>query len=65
MQINKISIIIPVYNEENTVFSILLKIKEVRLLNEIQKEIIIIDDYSNDRTQKNNWKDGLRAIYCI
>jgi glycosyltransferase involved in cell wall biosynthesis len=45
----KLSIIIPCYNECNTIKSILLKINEV---NNYQKEIIIIDDCSNDGTKE-------------
>ena len=45
----KLSIIIPCYNEFNTIKSILLKIKEV---SDYQKEIVIIDDCSNDGTKE-------------
>lgn len=51
MNIKKLSIIIPAYNEEATIHLILDKIKSVRLLNEIQKEIIIVNDCSNDDTK--------------
>ena len=43
----KLSIIIPVYNEQNTILQILEKINNI---NFIQKEIIIVDDCSNDKT---------------
>ena len=43
----KLSIIIPVYNEQNTILQILEKINQV---NFIQKEVIIVDDCSNDKT---------------
>ena len=43
----KLSIIIPVFNEQNTILQILEKINKVDF---IQKEIIIIDDCSNDKT---------------
>ena len=46
--INTLSIIIPAYNEANTIHLILNKIREVKLINNIQKQIIIIDDYSKD-----------------
>lgn len=46
----KLSIIIPVYNEEKTVHFILDKIKKVELTNNIAKEIIIIDDCSTDNS---------------
>ena len=43
----KLSIIIPVFNEKNTILQILEKINKVDF---IQKEIIIVDDCSNDKT---------------
>jgi len=46
----KLSIIIPVYNEERTIHLILDKIKAVWLPNGIEKEIIITDDCSTDNT---------------
>lgn len=48
--LNKISILIPVYNEERTVELILNKIKEVKLINDIEKELIIVNDCSKDKT---------------
>jgi glycosyltransferase involved in cell wall biosynthesis len=50
--LNKLSIIIPAYNEDKTIHLILDKIKHVRLINDIQKEIIIINDGSTDYTEK-------------
>lgn len=47
----KISIIIPAYNEENTIYSIIDKVISVELINNIHKEIIIIDDASIDETR--------------
>lgn len=46
----KISILIPAYNEGKTIHFILDKVKEVSLLNNIQKEIIIVNDCSKDNT---------------
>jgi glycosyltransferase involved in cell wall biosynthesis len=48
--INKLSIVIPVYNEEQFVHLILDKVREVKLLNDIQKELIIVNDCSTDNT---------------
>lgn len=48
--IKKLSIIIPVFNEELTVREILDKINTVILLNDIQKEIVIVNDCSTDNT---------------
>ena len=47
----KLSIIIPVYNEGPTIHLILDKVKKVRLINDIEKEIIIINDCSKDNTE--------------
>ena len=44
----KLSIIVPVYNEVNTVETILKKLVNLKLYNNLQKELIIIDDYSTD-----------------
>ena len=46
-----LSIIIPVYNEEKTVQKILDKIKNVVLIEGIEKEIIIVNDCSSDLTE--------------
>ena len=51
MKIEKLSIIIPAYNEGNTIHLILNKIKSVKLIDDIQKEIIIVNDYSKDHTE--------------
>lgn len=53
IQISKLSIVIPAYNEGETIHKILNKIKNVILLQDIQKEIIIINDCSTDNTALN------------
>jgi glycosyltransferase involved in cell wall biosynthesis len=45
-----LSIIIPAYNEERTISSILVKVSEVELIGGIQKEIVIVNDCSKDQT---------------
>ena len=47
----RLSIIIPVYNEEKTIHLILDKIREVDLIAAIEKEIIITNDCSKDDTE--------------
>ena len=49
---NKLSIIIPVFNEEKTVHLILNKIKNAILINNIVKEVIIVNDCSSDDTSR-------------
>ena len=51
---NKLSIIIPCYNEEKTLLSV---INEIESFQDYKKEIIIVDDGSNDKT-----KDILKEI---
>lgn len=46
----KLSILIPAYNEAKTIHHILNKIKDVVLINNIEKEIIIVNDSSSDET---------------
>ncbi|HNY55126.1 MAG TPA: glycosyltransferase family 2 protein [Chitinophagales bacterium] len=48
----KLSIIVPAYNEENTIQHILNKINEVKLIQDIQKEIIVVNDCSKDKTEQ-------------
>ena len=48
----KLSIIVPAYNEENTIQHILIKINEVQLIQQIQKEIIVVNDCSADNTEQ-------------
>ena len=60
---NKVSIIIPVYNEKNTVEKLLNKIHK---LTSIKKEIIVVDDASSDGTTlilKKNKKKITKLIY--
>ncbi len=45
-----LSIIIPAYNEERTISSILGKVSEVILIGNLKKEIIIVNDASKDST---------------
>src|SRR3989344_46689 len=59
----KLSIIIPVYNEEKTILNLLGRVKKVNI-GKIQKEIIIIDDCSIDKTKDliKNLKD-IKILY--
>jgi glycosyltransferase involved in cell wall biosynthesis len=51
MKINKLSIVIPAYNEQATIHLILDRIKAVRLIDDIEKEIILVNDCSSDGTK--------------
>lgn len=50
--IQKLSIVIPAYNEGKTIHLILDKLQKVALPNAIEKEIIIINDCSKDNTEE-------------
>jgi glycosyltransferase involved in cell wall biosynthesis len=50
MIINKISIIVPAFNEESTISIIADKLLNLYLVNNIKKEIVIINDCSTDKT---------------
>jgi len=47
-----LSIIIPAYNEERTIQNILKRIKDVELMGNVQKEIIVVNDFSSDKTEE-------------
>lgn len=47
----KLSVIIPVYNEERTIKKVIDKVYSIRLKN-ISKEVIVIDDCSKDGTRR-------------
>lgn len=48
----KLSILIPTYNEEQTIHLILNKVLDVELLNKLDKEIILVNDCSTDGTEQ-------------
>ncbi|MBU1632517.1 MAG: glycosyltransferase family 2 protein [Nanoarchaeota archaeon] len=58
----KLSILIPVYNEENTISKIIDIIKKVDL-GEINKEIVVVDDGSKDNSLNILKKiDGIKLV---
>jgi glycosyltransferase involved in cell wall biosynthesis len=46
----KLSIVIPVYNEEATISQVLNKVLETKF--ECAREIIVVNDFSSDRTEE-------------
>lgn len=52
MVVKKLSIVIPAYNEGKTIHLILNKIKKVDLIQQISKEIIVVNDCSSDNTEE-------------
>ena len=68
MIINKISIIVPAYNEEATISIVIDKLLNLTFINNIKKEIIIVNDCSIDHTEnliqdiiKRN--EGVEIVY--
>ena len=60
----KISIVIPCFNEKNTILDIIEKVKKESIY---EKEIIVIDDYSTDGTreilEKTSSQDNFKLIF--
>ncbi len=48
----KLSIVIPIYNEEKTLATLLEKVLEIKLPQNFQKEIILCNDFSKDSSQQ-------------
>ena len=44
----KLSVVIPVYNEKNTILQVIDRVRDVKL----EKEIIVVDDFSTDGTRE-------------
>jgi len=51
MNLKTLSIVIPAYNEANTIHLILDKVASVQLINQVEKEVIIVNDCSTDHTE--------------
>lgn len=46
-----LSIVIPVYNEKDTILELLMRVQKIEL-GSVDKEIIVVDDYSTDGTRE-------------
>ncbi len=60
----KLSIVVPVYNEKDTIEQILVRIIETPVYN-LEKEVIVIDDCSTDGTRDilKNYNNGMVRIF--
>jgi glycosyltransferase involved in cell wall biosynthesis len=47
----KLSIIIPAYNEQATIYKILQRVSTVILVQDIEKELVVVNDFSEDNTE--------------
>ena len=48
----KLSIIIPVYNEERTILQVLNKLVTIKLIQSVERELVIVKDNSTDESEK-------------
>lgn len=51
-EIKKLSIVIPAFNEADTIHMILDRIRQIELINDIGKEVILVNDCSTDDTEE-------------
>lgn len=62
----KLSIIIPIYNEQNTIETVIKEVENSKVENIKDKELILINDGSTDKTYKilkeYNKKDNIKTI---
>ena len=47
----KLSIIVPVFNEERTIKCIISRINDLELIHDLKKEVVIVDDFSTDNSR--------------
>ena len=50
-KLRKLSVVVPVFNERNTLVEILRRMRAVELPDSIEREIIVVDDGSDDGTR--------------
>jgi len=62
-----LSVIIPAYNEESTIASIIEKVRSVELPRNLSKEVVIVDDGSKDGTREILKRfeslEGVKIVY--
>ena len=48
----KLSIVIPIYNEEATLLNILNRLLEIEIIGGLKKELVLVNDFSSDRSEE-------------
>lgn len=65
----KLSVIVPAYNEEKTIYGILERIYAVSLIGQIEKEVVVVNDCSKDQTEARllafieEKREGMTIVY--
>lgn len=67
IQIRKLSIVIPAYNEEATIITVLDAVSRVQLADGTEKEIIVINDASTDNTRNRilEWQESNNNVELV
>ena len=59
----KLSVVIPVYNEKNTILEAIKRVEKAKLPAGWTKELIVVDDFSNDGTRQLLKKVRHKVLY--
>ena len=66
-KLNKLSIVIPVYNEKKSILKVIDRVSNQKVTGFNKKEIVVVDDCSTDGTrkilQKVSKRDNFKTIY--
>ncbi len=66
----KLSVIVPAYNEEKTIYGILERLFKVSLIGGVEKEVVVVNDCSTDHTEAqlqtfiNEKRSGMHIIHA-
>ena len=60
--IDQLTIIIPVFNEQRTIYQLLEKIADLQLINNLNKEIVVVNDASTDASKEMKKKGKAAGI---
>jgi glycosyltransferase involved in cell wall biosynthesis len=64
-KLRKLSVVVPVYNERNTLVEIVRRMRAVELPDSVEREIIVVDDGSDDGTRDVLKQLGDSTVHVI
>jgi glycosyltransferase involved in cell wall biosynthesis len=64
-KLRKLSVVVPVFNERNTLVEIVRRMRAVELPDSIEREIIVVDDGSDDGTREVLTQLGDSTVHVI